>query len=157
MTDREQIAERLSEAWRESRIRDAYGRGDMLSMADLVLSLLSEARAEQERFVAGCRAALEEVGYTGSLDEAADKALERAREEARAEGERDMRERCAVECDERSALNDAVEGAVGIVRDLNGVKATAPGHRAIEARECAYALRALPLRSDEEEVQPKEG
>ncbi len=58
-------------------------------MAAAVLSLLSEARAEQERFVAGCRAALEEVGYTGSLDEAADKALERACAEARAEGARD--------------------------------------------------------------------
>lgn len=54
-----------------------------------------------------------------------------------------VREECAIECDERAVLNDAVEGAVDMATDpQTGVVATAADHRAIEARECAAAIRA---------------
>lgn len=62
---------------------------------------------------------------------------------ARAEGYRAGLERAAKECADRAVLNDAVEGGV-LVWDVGcGVKATAEGHRAIEARECEHAIRAL--------------
>ena len=67
----------------------------------------------------------------------------------------EMRETCAVECEDRAVLNDAVEQPNGMCKDeQTGVVATAPGHRAIEARECAFAIRALSLRLDAEEPQP---
>ena len=54
----------------------------------------------------------------------------------------DERERCAIECGERAILNDAVEDAKDVATDPHtGVVATACDHRAIEARECAAAIR----------------
>jgi len=53
-------------------------------------------------------------------------------------------EAAAVECDERAALNDAVEGAEDKATDpQTRVVGTACEHRAIEARECAFGIRAL--------------
>lgn len=61
-------------------------------------------------------------------------------------GEEDMRERAAKDCDERAILNASVEGPRQLCKDFQtGVVASAYGHRAIEARECAFSIRALPL------------
>lgn len=59
-------------------------------------------------------------------------------------GWRDCREAAARECETHAVLNDAVEGNENLVEDVgNGIVASATGHRAMEARECAFAIRAL--------------
>ena len=63
---------------------------------------------------------------------------------AEAEAFERAKEMAARECDERSILNDAVEGEEDMATDVHtDVRATAGGHRAIEARCCAHAIRAL--------------
>lgn len=67
-------------------------------------------------------------------------------EAAERRGAERTRERCAHECDDRAVLNDAVEGEVDSATDARtGIVGTAGRHRAIEARECAFAIRALDV------------
>jgi len=71
-------------------------------------------------------------------------ALDRAHSHGSTEGYRAGIEAAAKVCDEHAVLNDAVEGAEDMATDPHTeVVATACAHRAIEARECAYAIRAL--------------
>lgn len=67
-------------------------------------------------------------------------------EAACAERAAEALEAAARECDERAVLNDAVEWQPehGLARDPHtGMRTSATDHRAIEARECAAAIRAL--------------
>ena len=57
---------------------------------------------------------------------------------------RNALEEAAEECEERSVLNSAVEPRGGFAMDpQTKVVSTVPGHRAIEASECAFAIRTL--------------
>ena len=62
-----------------------YGRAEIVARLEADLAAEREARGKAERNEAACRAALEEVGYTGALPEGAYDKMVRERDEALAE------------------------------------------------------------------------